>query len=392
MFYIIKTAENGWSKTALKAQIESGLHLRQGKAITNFQNTLPKAQSDLAQETIKNPYVSEFVGFSEEMKERDIERAFVAHIKKFMLELGKGFAYVGNQFNIPVEEDDYFLDLLFYNYHLRCFVVFELKVGDLKPEYAGKLNFYINTVNEQIKGVEDKPTIGILLCKTPNKSVVKYSLQGIKTPMGISEYQFTRALPKELKSGLPTIEAFEQELDKDILIRQSPLREKLSALKEMMAKRTGEEVQKQKSPDDVIYIFNDLLSRIQRSIEKNLSEIEKESSNVKISRLINNTSSPYFALADLEKHLQKDTVHTLGLNLRMEGLGKGGTKAFDVLKDLFVILSTYKYSLGPEKQKPWIEKLYHQHCTDEEIDAITERWCKEVIDEIHNRLLNIQAS
>jgi len=134
------------------------------------------------------------------------------HIKKFVLELGRGFAYVGNQYNLRVEDDDYFLDLLFYNYHLHCFVVFELKVNAFKPEFAGKLNFYINIINDQIKGEKDFPTIGILLCKTPNETVVKYSLQNINAPMGVAEYELTNALPKQLKGGMPTIEELEQEL------------------------------------------------------------------------------------------------------------------------------------------------------------------------------------
>lgn len=133
-----------------------------------------------------------------------------------MLELGRGFAYVGNQFQLTVREDDYFLDLLFYNYHLHCFVVFELKVGDFKPEYTGKLNFYINTIDEQIKGKNDNATIGVLLCKTPNDTVVKYSLKGLSTPMGVAEYEFTKALPKKLKSEMPSIEELEIELKKEM--------------------------------------------------------------------------------------------------------------------------------------------------------------------------------
>ncbi len=140
-FYIKKSIENGWSRSVLLHQIESQLHLRQGNAITNFEQTLPKAQSDLARETLKNPYLFDFLGVGEEIQERELEKALIQHIKKFMLELGRGFAYVGNQYNLVVENDDYFLDLLFYNYHLHRFIIFELKVGDFKPEFTGKLNF-----------------------------------------------------------------------------------------------------------------------------------------------------------------------------------------------------------------------------------------------------------
>jgi predicted nuclease of restriction endonuclease-like (RecB) superfamily len=215
IFYIRKAIQNAWSKSVLILQIESQLHKRQGNAITNFDTALPPSQSDLAKETLKNPYLFDFLSIGEEMQERELEKALMQHIKKFLLELGRGFAYVGNQFNILIEEDDYFLDLLFYNYHLHCFIVLELKIGKFKPEYAGKLNFYINTVDEQIKGKNDKPTIGVLLCKTPNRTVVRYALKGIKTPIGVADYEFAKALPKNLKSELPSIEELEAALERE---------------------------------------------------------------------------------------------------------------------------------------------------------------------------------
>ena len=215
LFYVYKTIENGWSRNVMLHQIESQLHLRQGNAITNFEDTLPKPQSDLAKEALRNPYLFDFLGINDEMRERDMEKALMKHIKKFMLELGRGFAYVGNQFNLTVGDNEYFLDLLFYNFFLRRFVVFELKVGEFKPEFTGKLNFYINIIDEQIKGKEDNPTIGVLLCKTPNDTMVKYALKGIDTPIGVAEYEFTTALPKQLKGEMPTIEELEQELEKE---------------------------------------------------------------------------------------------------------------------------------------------------------------------------------
>ncbi len=213
LFYMQQTITNGWSRDVLVLQIENNLFSRQGKAVNNFPHTLPAPDSDLAIQTFKSPYVFDFLTLSEAVRERDIERGLTEHLKKFMLELGRGFAYVGNQYNLNVEDDDYFLDLLFYNYHLHCFVVFELKIGEFKPEFAGKLNFYINTINGQIKGAEDKPTIGILLCKTPNDTVVKYSLQGIKTPMGVAEYKIAKALPKQLRSEMPSVQELEKALE-----------------------------------------------------------------------------------------------------------------------------------------------------------------------------------
>lgn len=176
-FYIIKTIQNGWSCNVLSTQIESKLHLREGQAISNFDSTVPSEISDLARETFKNPYFLDFIDVRKDFQERDLEKALIQNLKQFLLELGRGFAFVGNQVRFQVENDEFFLDLLFFNFSMNCFVVFELKIGDFKPEFAGKLNFYISCIDNQLKGKEHKPTIGVLLCKTPNKTVIKYTLQ-----------------------------------------------------------------------------------------------------------------------------------------------------------------------------------------------------------------------
>ena len=228
-FYMKKTAENGWSKAVLVLQIESDLHKRQGRAITNFENTLPKPESDLAREMFKNPYLFDFLNIGEEAKERELENALIQHLKKFLLELGRGFAYVGNQYNIEVGGDDFFPDLLFYNTRLHCYVVFELKVGTFEPEFAGKLNFYLSAIDAQIKMPEDKPTIGVLLCKTPNETVIEYALRGINKPMGVADYELAKALPKNIKSEMPTIEELEAALEAEAKKFKQPLHKKIKA-------------------------------------------------------------------------------------------------------------------------------------------------------------------
>jgi predicted nuclease of restriction endonuclease-like (RecB) superfamily len=221
-FYIQKAAQNGWSSRVLALQIESGLHLRDGKAISNFQRTLPHPQSDLAGESFKNPYLFGFLDMAGKMQERELEKAFTANLKKFMLELGKGFAYVGNQFALNIAGEDYFLDLLFFNYHINCFVIFEIKMGAFKPEYAGKLNFYINVVDDKIKTAAHNPSIGILLCKTPDKTVVEYALRGLSNPLGVADYQLSRALPKQLKNDLPTVQELQQQMETGLSQLQLP--------------------------------------------------------------------------------------------------------------------------------------------------------------------------
>ncbi len=209
LFYINKTLENNWSRNVLVHQIESRLWQRQGKAVTNFAKTLPAPQSDLAQQLIKDPYTFDFLVLSEEHSERELEKSLLDHITRFLLELGTGFAFVGRQKSLVVGEREFFIDLLFYHTKLHCYVVVELKTGDFEPEYAGKLNFYIKALDEQIASPQDLPTIGILLCKSRDRLVVEYALSDIHKPMGVSEYKLTHTLPDELKTKLPSIEQLE---------------------------------------------------------------------------------------------------------------------------------------------------------------------------------------
>lgn len=211
LYYVNKTIEHNWSRNVLTHQIESGLYLREGQAVTNFATTLPAPQSDLAQQLLKDPYNFDFLTLTEDYNERELEKALTDHITRFLLELGAGFAYLGRQRALQVGEREFFLDLLFYHTKLHCHVVIELKTGEFEPEYAGKLNFYLKAVDEQLRGKGDEPTIGILLCKSRDKVVVEYALSDIHKPMGVSEYQLTRALPENLKPSLPSIEALEAE-------------------------------------------------------------------------------------------------------------------------------------------------------------------------------------
>jgi predicted nuclease of restriction endonuclease-like (RecB) superfamily len=216
LFYVRETIKNNWSRAILVLQIESKLYERQGKAIENFQSVLPSPQAELARETLKNPYNFDFLTLGKEAGERGLESALTDQIQKFILELGQGFAFLGKQFAINVAGDDFYLDLLFYHTRLRCYVIVELKATEFKPEYAGKLNFYLNVVNAQLKHPQDQPSIGILLCKTPNKVMVEYALQNITNPLGIAEYQIINAVPDNLKGNLPSVEELEQELGEPV--------------------------------------------------------------------------------------------------------------------------------------------------------------------------------
>jgi predicted nuclease of restriction endonuclease-like (RecB) superfamily len=211
LFYIKKIIQNNWSRDVLALQIKSNLYQREGKSINNFRNSLPTPFSDLALQTLKDPYVFDFLQLSEDFKEKDIENQLVNHIRKFLLELGKGFAFVGQQHHIQIAEKDYYIDLLFYHIKLKCYVVIELKNTSFIPEYAGKLNFYLSAVDTILKDENDKPTIGILLCREKNNVEAEFALRDINKPIGVSEFQLTEIIPEELKSSLPTIEEIEKE-------------------------------------------------------------------------------------------------------------------------------------------------------------------------------------
>ena len=212
LYYAHQTFQYGWSRTILLHQIESRLYEREGKALTNFSNTLPPSQSDLANQMMKDPYNFDFLTMTKDYKERELEMALIDNITSFLLELGSGFAFIGKQKHIKVGERDFYIDLLFYHTQMHCYVVIELKTVDFEPEFAGKLNFYIKAVDMQIKSDRDEPTIGILLCKGKDKTLVEYALSDIHKPMGISEYELTHILPKELESTLPSIREIEEEL------------------------------------------------------------------------------------------------------------------------------------------------------------------------------------
>ena len=211
-FYVAEIIENSWDRDTLEMQIGNSLYQKVGKAVTNFDRTLSEDQSKLAKQKLKDPYNFDFLGLQDDALERAVEDELVKHITKFLLELGKGFAFMGRQYKIEISETDYFIDLLFYHVELRCFVVIELKAGKFKPEYVGKLNFYLSAVDTQIKNINDNSSIGILLCKKKDKIEAEYALRDMNKPMGISEYRLTDLIPDKIKSKLPSIEELETKL------------------------------------------------------------------------------------------------------------------------------------------------------------------------------------
>ncbi|KAB2878061.1 DUF1016 domain-containing protein [bacterium] len=393
-FYIEQTILNGWSRDAMVWQIESGLYRRQGKAITNFENTLTKPHSDLAKESLKNPYVFDFLDVGLQMQEKDLEKALIQHVKKFMLELGRGFAYVGNQYNLKVEEDEYFLDLLFYNTKMHSFVVFELKVGEFKPEYAGKLNFYVNTVNEQIKSDDDKPTIGVLLCKTPNETVVRFALKGIDTPLGVADYQLAKAIPGDLQGEMPTIEQLEKELDQEAERLQRPVDKKMDHLKVLMKKLKGPEAKVKRDDKNSAALFTKIVLPLKK---KTLAALEKEIipmfHQYEIQVHIDNTG--YRNEAEAKKHVrEKQHFYQFRIEIRLNGFKRAGIKAFDCYKDLYFHLKDYHYTIGfsSNGQDTFLTKLYDQHLTHREQEYVIEKTSESILDYVTQQVESITGA
>ena len=212
LWYIQQTIENGWSRAVLEYQIGSKLYERQGQAITNFDQALPQPQSDLAQQILKSPYNFDFLSLGKEAVERDLERALIAHMRDFLLELGVGFSFVGSQYPLEVGGQEFRIDLLFYHLKLRCFIVIELKMGKFEPAFSGQINFYVNVVDDLLRHPDDQPTIGMVLCKSKENTVVEYALRGVNTPIGVSTHSIEE-LPEPLQQSLPTVEQLQQELN-----------------------------------------------------------------------------------------------------------------------------------------------------------------------------------
>jgi len=216
LWYARQSIQEGWSREALRGQIKAGAHARQGGAVNNFGRTLPPPNAEVARQLLKDPYIFDFLTLEGSFRERELEAGLLVHIQRFLLELGRGFAFVGRQYRLQVGDSEFYLDLLFYHIRLRCFVVVDLKTGDFKPEHAGKMNFYCSVVDDQLRQQGDAPTLGLILCQTKDRIIAEYALRDIHKPIGVADYEITRALPTSLASSLPSIAAIEAELSETL--------------------------------------------------------------------------------------------------------------------------------------------------------------------------------
>ena len=389
-FYIIESNRSNWGRNILALQIENRLYERQGKSLNNFEGTLPPAQADLAKETFKNPYLFEFIDLDEEFQERELEKALVERLKEFLLELGRGFAYINRQYRLLVEGDEFYIDLLFYNTHLHCYVVLELKIGEFKPEYTGKLQFYINAIDGQIKTNDDKPTIGILLCKTPNKTLVEYSLGGIDKPMGVAEFKLPHELPEFLKDELPSVEEFRSEIEKEIEMIEAPLKGKLDRLKQVINELNEDEIKQKITPETAIKIFREIVIPIRNNIQ---NSIDRELASLFVSHDIYTATGGQWKNTDqeIENYLSQNGYADIKIDFQFNGFKKAGINTFDISKQVVISLLNYKYSIACREPQIKKEKLYHNLLSKAEIATLSEDIISNIIESIEMKLESLKT-
>jgi predicted nuclease of restriction endonuclease-like (RecB) superfamily len=392
-FYIQKAVENSWSKSVLQIQIESQLHQRLGNAITNFKTTLTSPDSDLAKETFKSPYVFNFLSIEEKMKERDFENALLKNITKFLLELGSGFAFVMQQAPIDVDDDEFFPDLIFYHIHLRRYIVIDLKMHDFKPEFAGKMSFYLSVFDDQWKTENDNPSIGLLLCKGAKKIIAEYALRHITQPIGVSTFLFKdEPLPEEFKNDLPSIEELETEIKYVIEEQKNWVDKKIEALKEQTKNSKKEQIQISRSPEVLKDLFHSFILPIFEPLLKELSKFNELFIEHKfiwhIQNSNNSKTESLESLADfisfgnkLENfnHLRGVIFHAAFKTYKAAGL-----IFFSIGEGFELKLNEYFYEIKLNEIK--ITKLYHQLLNNEETNFIKEEFIKIIISEIENRI------
>jgi len=390
IFYVEKTIANGWSRDVMVNQIESKLHLRQGRLQNNFHVTLPAITSDLTNELFKDPYKLDFLSLSEEINERQLEDALLSHISKFLLEMGKGFAFLERQAHLSINGKDYYIDLLFYHTKLHCHVILELKIGEFIPEYAGKMNFYLNAFDSANKVDGDGPSIGIILCKNKDKVTVEYALKDLNKPIGVAQYDLTRAIPEDLKAELPSIKDLEEELEKEIEIPQRPIDEKITKLQNMVEQLNNEEIKIELTPSITYALFTETLFDIRKKALRILDPVLNLFRNAMISYSIDGVAS-FLGATDLKaEFLHTTNVHEIGLRITLEGFKKGGVKSFNWFGDMKFFLGKFKYQVGPEQNNIWQEYLYHKIWTDEDIEQLAEKWAERIVEGVQYQIENIK--
>jgi Uncharacterized conserved protein len=385
LFYICQTAANNWKRSVLIHQIETNYYDRKGKSQNNFDLILPKPQSELASELINNPIYLDFLHLGDETSERELENAILRNIKKFLLELGTGFSFYGQQYHIKVSEKDFYIDLLFYHTKLHCYFVVELKVTEFEPEHAGKLEFYINVVDEQMKTPEDNPTIGLLLCRTADKVIVEYTQKTKMKPIGVTEFKHT--IPKEWQNELPDVESLRYELQKEVKVNKKPVDEKLEKLKGLVQKMNFAKADLDKDIEITRRLFEHVIIPLARTIDTKLDKI-KPYFNRLINKMVINHKAPYYDIRnpDIKALFESaEDIWVAVLDFELEGFNRAGVKVFNVWDKLHILLGKNTYSIGPNDDQVWDEKVYRNMHNAVEIENIADRMLERFLEKINDR-------
>jgi predicted nuclease of restriction endonuclease-like (RecB) superfamily len=389
LFYIQKTIEGGWSRDVMVHQIESELHKRQGKIQSNFETTIAPHNSELVQQVFKDPYKFEFIYLGQEATERDLEDALTNQMTKFLLELGEWFAFMGRQYKIMLGEKEYYFDLLFYHTRLKRYIVIDLKIDEFKPEYKGKMEFYLGLADEQLKNKDDEQSIGLILCKTKDGMVVEYALRDSSKPIGIAEYSISNKLPKEIRRELPTVEELEEAMEIEVKKLEKPIDKKLNKLKELLSGLKVEEVKEKVNADNTMMVFKKLVlplvNKIYELLQKDIVTLF-ESNNFYIWTDSQGHPTKEIAAEYLLNKL-KSRCHIFRVETQLHGFKKAGTQAFDINKRLMIELNNYSYKCEIEGVAGiLLEKLYHQMPDNADITKLAEDISVWILEDINQKL------
>lgn len=393
-FYIHRAVENGWSRSVLEHQIESGLYRTQGALVSNFKSTLPAYQSELTSQVFKDPYNFDFIMLGEQAKERDLEDALMSHVTKVLLELGAGFAFMGRQKRFNAGGREFFIDLLFYHTKLRRHIIIELKIGEFEPEYISKMNLYLGLADDQLKGEYDEPSIGLILCKTNNKIVAEYALRDTSKPIGIAEYKIAERLPDNIKGELPSIEEIEQRVDEEIKDAQSPLDERLQAIKDKIKNIRNDEIQTPATSAILSHLYQtslrilfiEIMNKVKVFDEDFYSKDFQWHSNKKHFNSLEQVDEFWIHDENL------DQIFEFNFLIRLDGFKKAGTEHCNSYQTLKFRMDTYHYSftlVNYNNQQPFLKKLYHQGLIEIDRKQITDTLMSAIMDDIERFLERI---
>ena len=391
LFYIQETVQGGWSRDVMVHQIEAGLHQRKGKILSNFKNTIAPEQSELVQQLFKDPYKFEFIYLGKEAKERDLEDALTNQLTKFLLELGQYFSFMGRQYKLMLGEKEFFFDLLFYHTRLKRYIIIDLKIDEFKPEYKGKMEFYLNLADEHLKQKDDEKSIGLILCKTKDGLVVEYALRDSTKPIGIAEYKINELLPENIRGELPSIEQLEAEIGKEYEELKSPAQKRFDLLKEKLAALKGNEIKQTATKEILFKIFDQSLMPLYTVLLARMEDFNDMF--VSHSYQWQGKNSIINSIEQLPQHW-KDEEFMRGnkdfyFNYQLCGFKKAGTEAFNTSFQLNYRIDTYWYGftlVNYNNQQPFIKKLYDEQLTPQEIDGIVDMVYNEMISEIEKNI------